>query len=242
MTIPLGRMALRRLVAVGGVASLIAGAALIHTLTTDQPSAPESSQASAATSLSLPPDGFPQDGPGLTEPGVFVGAEPLPDGRLRVKEWVFLLDPVEEIGLDAPDLTSAGPLFSGTDPSASSVRITADGGAVSIKNDTVDSAASLSVEDPTLVYEVKYELEGASVLSEGTATGRALAALTPLSTGLPEDLPVIFGVVGTSVRNLSCPASASPQKPCAEGKSPYMRTEELAQSEAIVVVQLDLPQ
>lgn len=242
VTISMGRMAIRRLVAVGGVASLIVGAALIHTITEDAPTSSESAEVPTTTSLSKPPAGFPQEGPGLTEPGVFVGTEPLPDGRLRVKEWVILLAPVDEIDLDVPDLTTAGLVFSESDPSASSVRITTDGGAISIKNDTIDEPVSLSVEKPTLVYEVKYELDGASLVTETSTSGRALAALAPLSTDLPEGLPVVFGVLGSSVRNLACPASATPQKPCAEGKTPYMRTEELDLTEAVLVVQFDLPQ
>jgi len=56
---------------------------------------------------------------------------------------------------------------------------------------------------------VRYLLDGAIVRSVPATPGRALAVLTPISTGAADGLPITIAIAATNVLNVYCPGASS---------------------------------
>ncbi len=101
--------------------------------------------------------------------------------------------------------------------------------------------ATVELDEPTRAYLLRYRLDDVVVRSEPSATGRALAAFEPLTTSVPDDLPVAVATWGDDIRDLACPLSGLPEEPCTAGTPPLLWVNvDLARAQALVVMQFDL--
>jgi hypothetical protein len=188
-----------------------------------------------------PPDRDLPPGPGGREPGIRLTARPTAHGTFDVVETVRLAEPVTQLILTPPDLTSASSKLRGKQPVADDLRIKADGRLIKVSNTTVRRATVLTITRPTDLFELRYRLREVTVLNKPSSAGRALGAVGPLLTGVPDELPVAVTVRGHSVRNLSCPYLPRNDRSCAAGPAPAMRVNQnLRRRDALVEVQFDL--
>jgi hypothetical protein len=189
-----------------------------------------------------PPDPDLPPGPGGREPGIRLIATPTAHGAFDVVETVRLAEPVTQLTLAPPDLTSANPDLRGKRPVAEALQVKAAGGrTIKVPNTTLRRATVLAVAEPAEAFELRYRLRGVTVINKPSSAGRALGAVEPLVTGVPAELPVAVTVRGHSVRNLTCPRLPMDDWACAAGPQPNMRVNRnLPRRDALVVAQLDL--
>lgn len=181
------------------------------------------------------------DGPGTTEPGILLVVAPRTDTAFVVTELVRLETPSKTITVRPPRFTAAGSTFKAAKPYASKVKITTRDESVPVPDGIVNRKATFTVGEPARRFAMQYELNRAIVRSKPSTAGRALGAVTPLTSGLPDDLTVAVVVVGRGVRNLSCPGLELAIQACALGKAPLLHLRQaLPWRNAIVIVQLDL--
>lgn len=188
-----------------------------------------------------PADADLPDGPGTTEPGIYVSVTPTAVGALEMYEVVWLRKPVDEVTLRPPVIEGAGPMFAASEASASMVQLTAGGQPVRLASPDVTTSQQVALTRPTQQFELRYQLTGVAVRSLPSTSGRASAALAPLSD-ITSDLPVVVWTSGGSARNIQCPQLPSEARSCAGGEPSALRTMPgLRSSTALVVIQLDLP-
>lgn len=194
----------------------------------------EPSQTPSADPSSLP------SGPGVTEPGIMLIAQPQSDGSFDVAEMVLLVEPTTELDLRPPRVSRAGESFADLDPLAAQVQVSADGQVVSLPDGQISDRTRVDVAR-TRRFDLRYSLSDVTVRSIPSSAGRALAVLAPL-TQVDGDLPVVVTVVGDAVRNLQCPRLKEELQACAAGDLPRLTVAEpLPADDALVLVQLDLP-
>lgn len=253
MTSRLRRPAARRAAGAASVAALLLGAVVVNRVADELPATPASAsddgsgrQGEVAKQVPQdvrgkpPPTPLPQDGPGVSEAGILVVARPTDGTTLDVAEWVLLAAPTRTIELSTPDLSEAGSGFTDAVPSASLLTVSVDDQAVPAPGG-VTGVTTVSLDKPTRAYVLRYQLDGAVVRSVPSTSGRALAAFRPLTTSVPDELPVAMATWGDDVRNLACPLAALPAEPCAAGTPPLLRVNvDLPREDALVVMQLDL--
>ncbi|MDQ6658170.1 MAG: hypothetical protein M3Z00_08100 [Actinomycetota bacterium] len=187
-------------------------------------------------------DDRPPDGPGVTEPGISLIARLRSDGDFDVAEWVLLPTPISTLPLRPPPIGQAGKAFAGQSPVATTVLLTAGNQPVTLPTETVRSAVLLPLASNQRQFELHYQLTGVTIRSIPSTTGRALAAIGPLTGPVAVGLPVQIAVIGSRIRNLMCPALPLDQRSCAVGVLPELRVNRaLPWNNSIVVVQLDLP-
>jgi hypothetical protein len=180
-------------------------------------------------------------GPGSTEPGINLVVTPKSDATMEVTESVLLDEPTESLKVRPPNFSAAGSTFGGNNPYASKVRLVAGDQSVQVADGVVNRPMTLDLDEPTRRFELRYELNRAVVRSKPSAKGRALGAVRPLTSGMPDTLAVAVVVLGDEVRNLSCPGLSLEEQSCAVGAPPLLRLRtDLPWRTAIVVIQLDL--
>ena len=258
------RTRLRRAAGAVLVTALLAGAVVLHRVADELPTTPAASDAAPGHEPRTkprtrpgprpgtddgvpgerPPAGLPQRGPGVTEPGILLVARPNPDGTLDVGEWVLLPAATTSIGLTPPEIASVRTTFLGLAPYASALRVRSEGRPVPLADDLVDlvdGPTTLPLPASTRSYELRYLLHDAAVASRPTSAGRALAAYAPLSSAVPDDLPVVLAAYGSAVRKLLCPWSADPGARCDVGTPPLRRVDgAVPRQDAVVVMKYDL--
>jgi hypothetical protein len=201
---------------------------------------PAPTRAATRSAESTPDPDLPP-GPGGREPGIRLTATPTAQGAFDVIETVRLAEPVTQLTLAPPDLTSANPDLRGKRPVAEALQIRAGGRAIKVSNTTLRRATVLPFAGPAVAFELRYRLRGVTVINEPSSEGRALGAVEPLVTGVPADLPVAITVRGHSVRNLTCPRLPIEDWACAAGPQPNVRVNRnLPRRDALVAAQLDL--
>lgn len=179
-------------------------------------------------------------GPGLTETGVHLSVTPSADGTLEVYEQVVLGGVITRLELRPPDLRPAGPDFTASRPAATAVQVSIGGQPVSIGSGTVSTRRSVDLAQPASRLELRYVLTGVTVRSVPSTTGRALAALAPLTT--TGTTPVVVTTTGGAVLNLTCPQLTGDAQACADGVAGAMSLRDpLPAVRDVVVLQLDLP-
>ena len=240
---------MRRAAGAATVAALLVGAGVVNRVADDLPAASatddgtkqdEPKQVPVDVRGEPPPPPLPQDGPGVSEAGILVVARPADDATLDVAEWVLLAAPTRTIELSPPDLSEAGSGFADSVPSASVLEVMIDGQSVPPPGE-VDDATTISLDQPTRAYVLRYRLDDVVVRSLPSTSGRALAAFAPLTTSVPDELPVAVATWGDDVRNLACPLTATPEEPCAAGTPPLLWVNvDLPREDALVVMQFDL--
>jgi len=186
--------------------------------------------------VKLPP------GPGTTEPGILLMASPLRDGSFDVAELVILPSQVRSVRLAPPKLAVGGKSFAGLKPVASEVQMSADDQPVIVPKGRVDSRLEIALVEPSNQMELRYQLHEVTARSIPSRAGRALAVISPLAAGDPS-LHVVMMVSGGTVRNIECPMRRGISgQTCAAGRKPHLRAKgELPLSQAVIIVQFDLP-
>lgn len=150
-----------------------------------------------------------------------------------------MADPVSSLSLRPPDFTQIDGDLGRAQPVASQLQMTANRRAVKVPGGQIRSSTSLILPAPARLITLRYRLTGVSHRSQPSAPGRALAAIGPLTAGVPDDLPVAVAVPGRTVRNLQCPTLV--EQTCATGPAGTLRIRQpLPWHSAIVVVQLDM--
>ncbi len=243
---------LRRAVGLTTVTGLLVGAAVLHqvgdrastTPTTASPRPPAPS--SPGWSPVRPPRPLPQNGPGVTEPGVLLVAHPTTEGTLDVGEWVVLPRATDRIELAPPQIEAAKSAFTGLAPEISSLRVTVDERPVPAPEGRLTGeagATTVELRQPARAYVLRYFLHDAVVRSRPESAGRVLAAYAPASQGLPPDLPVAIAAYGGAVRKMWCPLGPTPSEPCSTGRPPVRRVDaDLRPDTALVYLKADLEQ
>ncbi|HEU4332823.1 MAG TPA: hypothetical protein VFR40_17065 [Lapillicoccus sp.] len=182
-------------------------------------------------------------GPGLTEPGVHVVAQPDATGALEVVERVRTAAPVRALSLALPQASVPG--MAGVTPSLSGFQ--ADAGGLVVSDTPVAPLTSvgdrLELPAPASEITMRYRLTGASSRSQPAPAGRVLVVLPPLTQPDPGvgDPPVVVEVSGGTVRNLVCSDLAATDQLCGRQQGRVWSTTTLSLSRSTVVAQLDLP-
>jgi hypothetical protein len=189
-----------------------------------------------------PPNSRLPDGPGTTTAGIYLLASPASDGSFDVNEFVLLDKPVSTLDLRLPPVSQGGNEFRSLHPSATQVQASADRQPVVIPDARIRGDISLPLVMPATRFELRYRLKGVTVRSLRSVPGRAIAALGPVSAGVPANLPVRIRVTGQAVLNLVCPSLRLSKQACSAGSPPKLRVNRnLPWRQALVLVQLNLP-
>ena len=201
------------------------------------------STSTPTTGSKAPPStGRLPDGPGTTTAGIYLVATPSADGTFDVSELVLLDQPVSTLELRRPPVSMAGTDFRVLSPIAIQVQATADGQPVVVPNARIEGVTSLSLTSPATRFELRYRLMGATVRTMRSVPGRALGALLPVTTSVPDDLPVVIAASGPAVLNLTCPKLRLSEQACSvRGQGELRAGRTLPWRQAVVLVQLNLP-
>jgi hypothetical protein len=169
-------------------------------------------------------------------------ASPLRDGSFDVAELVILPSQVRSVRLAPPKLAVGGKSFAGLKPVASEVQMSADDQPVIVPKGRVDNRLDIALVEPATQMELRYQLHEVTARSIPSRAGRALAVISPLAAGDPS-LHVVMMVSGGTVRNIECPMRRGISgQTCAAGRKPRLRAKgELPLSQAVIIVQFDLP-
>jgi hypothetical protein len=190
----------------------------------------------------IPPNSRLPDGPGTTTAGIYLLASPASDGSFDINEFVLLDQAVSTLGLRLPPVSQGGSEFRSLHPSATQVQASADRQPVVIPDSRIRGDLSLPLVMPATKFELRYRLQGITVRSMRSVPGRAIAALGPVSAGVPPNLPVRIRVIGPAVLNLVCPSLRLSKQACSAGSPPKLRVNQnLPWRQAVVLVQLNLP-
>jgi hypothetical protein len=198
-------------------------------------------EAGTATGADRLPVSRPSTAAELTEPGILLIASPAPDGSFEVDEGIWLRQPIGALTLRPGPIDRAGREFASASPTATQVRLQAGDRSVTVPDDEIGRASTLPVAEGDR-FELRYRLTDVAVLSTPSSSGRALAAIGPLTGNVPDDLPVHFIVTGSTVLGLNCPLIPFAEQACGSrlGTEPGFQ-HELPAQRALVTVQFDLP-
>ncbi|GAC1383153.1 MAG: hypothetical protein NVSMB4_11140 [Acidimicrobiales bacterium] len=224
-----------------GATSSVGGATPTTTPAT-APMATVPSAAAGSTSSRLAAS-VATSGPGLTEPGVHVVAQPDAVGDLEVMERVRLAKPVRRLAIAR--LHTAGSGVSATIPRVTGFQAEADGAVVtdSLASPLPEGGEWLALPAAATDIVMRYRLEGGVSRSQPAPVGRALIVLPPITAMSFElgPLPVVVEVVGAQVRNLVCPDLPVAEQLCGRQQGQVWTTTALPLGRSVVVAQVDLP-
>jgi hypothetical protein len=204
---------------------------------------PDSSTLSPQTSSDSLPGSIATSGPGLTEPGVHVVAEPDATGALEVVERVRTAAPVRVLSIALPRSTAPG--TAGVRPSVSGLQAEAGGLVVTdtLAAPLTTAGERLELPAPATEITMRYRLSGATDRSQPAPAGRVLVLLPPLTRPDPGvgDPAVVVEVSAGTVRNLVCSDLPAAEQLCGRQQGRVWSTVSLPLSRSTVVAQLDLP-
>jgi hypothetical protein len=182
-------------------------------------------------------------GPGVTEPGIDLRLSPRVDGNLDVVEHLVLRTPASTLDFVTPDRRLAGDAFARAKPSASGLQADSGGQPIyDLPSGQVNDRATMRLGVTTRTVNLRYRLDGTSVVSIPSSAGRALAFIRPLTAGVDPSLPVQVHVGGAGVLNLTCPQLPPERLGCAEGSAPTLFVTGLTAATSTVIVQINLPE
>lgn len=181
------------------------------------------------------------EGPGLTAPGIRLAAVPKGDGSFDITEEVVLRSETLTLPLQLPQ---SGERLAGmmrkTKPVATSLKVTANDDPVPMETSELTASQELLLLSPATHLKLTYRLSGSSVRSLPSETGRASAAIRPLTAGVDTTLPTNFVISGGGLLNAVCPEMAEPR--CAVGEPPGLGIQQgIPAGQALAVLQLNLP-
>ena len=182
---------------------------------------------------------LPESGPGIDEPGVLLIAVPDATGSFEVTERLRLARPTATLTVAPLDVSRAGAIFRDADVTATDVQVSAGDQPVVVPS-TVERALTLAVAGDR--FTLRYRLDGVTVRSRPSTAARALAAIGPLSSRLPAELPVVVIVSGPTVLGINCPLRPLAAQSCGIGGAPrWTLAAPLRANAALAMVQFDLP-
>jgi hypothetical protein len=181
------------------------------------------------------------EGPGLTAPGIHLAAVPRGDGSFDVTEDVVLRSEVALIRLRLP---KSGERLVGmmreTKPVATSLRVTADDEAVPMEATQLASGRDLPLTIAATRLRLVYRLSGSVVRSLPSESGRASAAISPLTAEIDGTLPTNYQIAGSGLLNVVCPEMTETR--CAVGEPPGLGIQQgIPAEQSLAVLQLNLP-
>jgi hypothetical protein len=181
------------------------------------------------------------EGPGLSAPGIHLAAVPRGDGSFDVTEDVVLRSEVALVRLQLP---RSGQQLVGmmtrTKPVVTSLKITADDQPVPMETTNLSRTQDLPLTVAATRLRLVYRLSGSTVRSLPSETGRASAALSPLSSAIDGTLPTNYQIAGGGLLNATCPDMIETR--CAVGEPPGLGIQQgLPAGQSLAVLQLNLP-
>ncbi|MEP6649325.1 MAG: hypothetical protein ABJA74_05355 [Lapillicoccus sp.] len=182
-------------------------------------------------------------GPGLTEPGVHVVAQPDAFGGVEVVERVRVNTPIAGLMIALPH--ASGPGVAGTKPTMTGFQAQADGAVVTdmLTSPLPAGGDQLDFPSPATDITMRYRLEGGSDRSQPAPVGRVLIVLPPVTADLGlSGSPVVVEVVGGNIRNLVCPDLPVSDQLCGRQQGRVWTTTAVPLGRSVVVAQVDLPQ
>ncbi|QNE20407.1 hypothetical protein F1D05_23985 [Kribbella qitaiheensis] len=191
-----------------------------------------------SASVQAPPT---PEGPGLTAPGIRLAAVPRGDGSFDITEDVVVRSAVATLPLRLPDSGEELPgMMMPTKPQVSSLTVLADGDPVPVNQAMVSGSQELPMITSPTKFKLTYRLSGSVVRRVPSSTGRASAAIKPLTADVDSTLPTDLIVSGGGLQNATCPMLAETR--CAVGEPPGMTVQPgIPAGQALAVLQLDLP-
>ncbi|MEO7058825.1 MAG: hypothetical protein ABI083_03840 [Lapillicoccus sp.] len=210
------------------------------TVTLSRPTATPTPTTSASTSTSPSTSKPAVSGPGVTQPGISLWATPQLDGSVEVMEAAMYVDPLDVITLDPVDVQYGGPAFAKLVPTITHLQVTADDTPVGVL-DSMTQPTTVSLPTPARHILLRYRLEGVTVRSTPSATGRASILVAPLSAPTDVSLTAQIRIGGSSVRNLTCPRLQGEATACAPVSGDPGIAPVLAARDDVVVAQVDIP-
>jgi hypothetical protein len=180
------------------------------------------------------------EGPGLTAPGIRLAAVPRGDGSFDITEEVMLRSETRSLPLRLPE---SGERLTGmmreTKPVATSLKITANDDPVPTKP-ALTAPQELALPAAATHLKLTYRLSGSTVRSLPSETGRASAAIRPLTAEVDTTLPTNLTISGGGLLNAVCPELAETR--CAVGEPPGLGIQQgIPAGRALAVLQLNLP-
>jgi hypothetical protein len=183
--------------------------------------------------------GIPDSGPGIDEPGLLLVAVPDATGSFEVTERLRLAQPTATLALAPPDISRAGSIFRSADVTATDVQISAGDQPVVVPATVVQAVTVAAAGNR---FTLRYRLDGVTVRSRPSTAARAIAAIGPMSSQLPPDLPVVVIVSGPTVLAIDCPLQPLAEQSCGVGGAPrWTVAAPLRARAALTTVQFDLP-
>jgi hypothetical protein len=192
----------------------------------------------ATASIQAPPT---PEGPGLTAPGIRLAAVPRGDGSFDITEDLVARSAVTSLPLRLPDSGEELPgMMTATKPTVTDLTVIADGDPVPVDQAVVSGPRDLPMITAPTRFKLIYRLSGSVVRRIPSTTGRASAAIKPLTSELDGTLPTDLVVSGGGLQNAVCPLLTETR--CAVGEPPGMAVQQgIPASQALAVLQLDLP-
>lgn len=179
-------------------------------------------------------------GPGVSESGISVWVTPQMDGSVEVMEAAMYADPLDVVTLDPVDVQNGGPAFAALVPTVTHLQVTADETPVGVLESMSEvTTVTLPVRARHLL--LRYHLDGVTVRSTPSSTGRASIVLAPLSAATDSSLPSQIRIGGAPVLNLTCPRLEGDARSCAPVSGGLGVVPVLAARDDVVIAQLDLP-
>lgn len=193
---------------------------------------------SGVAAIQAPPT---PEGPGLTAPGIRLAAVPRGDGSFDITEDVVVRSAVGTLPLRLPDSGEELPgMMAPTKPEVSNLTVLADGDPVPVDQAMVSDSRNLPMITAPTKFKLTYRLSGSVVRRVPSSTGRASAAIKPLTADVDSTLPTDLIVSGGGLQNAVCPLLTETR--CAVGEPPGMTVQPgIPAGQALAVLQLDLP-
>ncbi len=179
-------------------------------------------------------------GPGLTEVGIHVLAQPGANGAIEVLEQLRLRSPVAVLDITAP-VVAGIPGLVGAQPAVAGLRMTADGAPVILPVGEPTTSGRVALAYPATAISLRYRLEGAIARVSPSPVGRVLLAISPIAAKGRGQLPVVVQVIGPGVRNLVCPRLSTGAQLCGREQGSVWSTPAMPADLSLVVAQVDLP-
>lgn len=179
-------------------------------------------------------------GPGVTEPGISVWVTPQMDGSLEVMEAARYEGAIHVVTLDPVDVKNGGPAFASLVPTITHLQMTADQTPVGV---LASMTRATTVTLPTRTHQLllRYHLDGVTVRSTPSATGRASILIAPLSAPTDPSLTSQIRIGGRPVLNLGCPRLTGDAQSCAPVSGDLGVAPVLPARDDVVLAQVDLP-
>ena len=212
---------------------------------------PDQSPAPVAPSPGLVTTGTPStpsipsppksEGAGLTAPGIRLTVVPRNDGSLDIIEEVVLRSEAALVRLELPrsgeQLTG---MMQATKPVATALRIIADDQPVPLTSLQLTAPRDVPLTVTATRLRLTYRLTGSTVRSQPSESGRAAAAISPLTAAVDGTLPANYQISGGGLRNAVCPELTETR--CAVGEPPGLGIQQgIPAEQSLVVLQLNLP-